>query len=92
MTPGIEPGSAQFNLDEMTAIGEEAAKAGKRTASHAQGATGILNAVKACVSSIEHGIFLTDEISELMLQKGTYLVPTLVAPYNICLLYTSRCV
>ena len=83
MTPGIEPGSAQFNLDEMTAICEEAAKAGKRTASHAQGATGILNAVKAGVSSIEHGIFLTDEIIELMLQKGTYLVPTLVAPYNI---------
>ncbi|MDK2855909.1 MAG: hypothetical protein PWQ41_1940 [Bacillota bacterium] len=83
MTPGVEPGSPQLTLEELKAGVEEAGKAGRRTASHAQGATGIKNAVLAGITSIEHGIFLTDEVIELMLKHGTYLVPTLVAPYWI---------
>ncbi|MDN5332700.1 MAG: hypothetical protein PWP45_1925 [Tepidanaerobacteraceae bacterium] len=83
MTPGVEPGSPQLTFEELKAGVEEAGKAGRRTASHAQGTTGIKNAVLAGVTSIEHGIFLTDEIIELMLERGTYLVPTLVAPYWI---------
>ena len=42
--------------------------------------TGIKNAVRAGIRSIEHGIFLDDEAIELMLERGTWLVPTLVAP------------
>jgi imidazolonepropionase-like amidohydrolase len=83
MTPGVEPGSPQLTLEELKAGVEEAGKAGRRTASHAQGTTGIKNAVLAGITSIEHGIFLTDEVIELMLERGTYLVPTLVAPYWI---------
>ena len=51
--------------------------------SHAQGAEGVKNAVLAGIHSIEHGIYLTDEIIELMLEKGTFLVPTLLAPVAV---------
>ncbi|BCV25404.1 amidohydrolase family protein [Gelria sp. Kuro-4] len=83
MTPGVEPGSPQLTYEELKAGVAEANKAGRRTASHAQGTTGIKNAVLAGITSIEHGIFLSDEVIELMLEHGTYLVPTLVAPYWI---------
>ena len=83
MTPGVEPGSPQLTLEEMRAAIEEAAKAGRRTAAHAQGASGIRDAVLAGISSIEHGIYLTEEIIARMRQEGTYLVPTLIAPTAI---------
>jgi imidazolonepropionase-like amidohydrolase len=50
---------------------------------HAQGAEGIKNAVRAGIHSIEHGIFLDDEAIELMLERGTFLVPTLLAPLSV---------
>jgi len=83
MTPGVEPGSPQLNYEEMKAAIEEAHNVGKKTATHAQGSVGILNAVKAGIDSVEHGIFLTDEIIDLMAKQGTYLVPTLAAVYFI---------
>ena len=83
MTKGVKPGSPQLSLEEMTAAVEEAHKAEKKTASHAQGTEGIKNAVLAGIDSIEHGIFLDDEVIQLMVERGTYLVPTLVAPFFI---------
>lgn len=83
MTSGVEPGSPQLSLEEMKAGVEEAHKAGRKTASHAQGTLGIKNAILAGIDSIEHGIILDEEVISLMLEKGTYLVPTLVAPYFI---------
>lgn len=83
MTQGVEPGSSQLTYEEMKASIDEAHKAGKKTAAHAQGAEGIKNAILAGIDSIEHGMVLTDECIALMLEKGTYLVPTLVAPYYI---------
>lgn len=83
LTKGVEPGSAQFTLEELIAGVEEARKAGRRTASHAQGNEGIKNALRAGINSIEHGIFLDDEAIELMLEMKAYLVPTLSAPYQI---------
>lgn len=83
MTPGVDPGSPQLSEKEMRAAVEEALHAGKTTASHAQGTTGIQNAVRAGITTIEHGIFLDDETIELMIQYGTVLVPTLAAPYYI---------
>lgn len=83
MTQGVEPGSSQLTFEEMKASIDEAHKAGKKTAAHAQGAEGIKNAILAGVDSIEHGMILTDECIELMIDKGTYLIPTLVAPYFI---------
>jgi imidazolonepropionase-like amidohydrolase len=50
---------------------------------HAQGSDGIKAAVRAGVRSIEHGIYLDDEAIGLMLDRGTWLVPTLVAPRGV---------
>jgi len=83
MTPGVEPGSPQLTLEEMRAAIEEARKAGRRTAAHAQGSTGIADAIEAGITTIEHGIFLTDEIIATMKGKGVFLVPTLAAPAAI---------
>ena len=83
MTPGVEPGSPQMTLEEMRAAIEEARKAGRRTAAHAMAATGISEAIDAGITSIEHGVFLTDEIVAHMRRDGTFLVPTLNAPTAI---------
>ena len=69
-------GAQQYSLEELTAIVEEAARHGVKVAAHAHGSEGILAAVQAGVASIEHGSVLTDEIMDLMIEKGTYLVPT----------------
>jgi imidazolonepropionase-like amidohydrolase len=83
MTKGMEPGATQFTLEELMAGVEEARKAGRRTATHAQGTEGIKNSLWAGVTSIEHGFFLDDEAIELMLEMKSFLVPTLSAPYFI---------
>ena len=63
---------------------DDARKAGRRTAAHAQGSTGIADAIEAGITTIEHGIYLTDEIIASMKGKGVFLVPTLAAPAAIC--------
>lgn len=83
MTEGVEPGNAQFTLDEMKVMIEEAHKAGRKTATHAQGLQGIKNALYAGIDSIEHGCFLDDECLERMKEQNTFLVPTLCAPQCI---------
>ncbi|MFD1446230.1 metal-dependent hydrolase family protein [Oceanobacillus profundus] len=78
------PEFTQFSQAELEAIVEEGKfRKGVKVMAHAQGAEGIKNAVRAGVHSIEHGIFLDDEAIELMLEKGTYLVPTLLAPVGV---------
>jgi len=62
----------------------EVSKVGKKAAAHAIGRQGIINALKAGVTTIEHGCYIDDEGIKLMLEKGAYLVPTLSAPHNIC--------
>jgi len=83
MTPGVDPEDAHYTREEMAAGLAEAQRFRKRSASHAQGAEGILNAVLGGVSSIEHGIFMDDECLAAMLERGTFLVPTLAAVRNI---------
>ncbi|MBM4351375.1 MAG: amidohydrolase family protein [Deltaproteobacteria bacterium] len=83
MTKGVEPGSTQFTLEELIAGVEEARKAGRRTATHAQGTEGIKNALWAGINSIEHGFFLDDEAIGLLLDMKAFVVPTLCAPYHI---------
>jgi len=80
LSPSDEPGATGFSPEEIAAIVYEAHAAGKTVMSHAQALQGIRNAVEAGVESIEHGIYLDEETAELMKKKGTYLVPTLVAP------------
>jgi imidazolonepropionase-like amidohydrolase len=77
LTKGVNPSSAQFTYEEMRAGIEEVHKAGLKTATHTQGAPGIANAVKAGIDSVEHGYFLTEELIDIMLEKGIYLVPTI---------------
>lgn len=83
MTKGVESGNAQFTVDEMKVMIEEAHKAGRKTATHAQGLQGIKNALYAGIDSIEHGCFLDDECLERMKEQNTFLVPTLCAPQCI---------
>jgi len=79
MDPFSNPQLQEYSDREMETIINEAHARGKLTFAHAQGAGGIRAAVRAGVDSIEHGFYLEDDIVEMMLRKGTYLVPTLVA-------------
>lgn len=67
----------------MKAGVHEAKRFRKSTASHAQGTQGILNAVRAGIDSIEHGIFMDEQCLSEMLAAETYLVPTIAAVRNI---------
>jgi imidazolonepropionase-like amidohydrolase len=74
---------AHFRPSELEVLVEEATAAGRFVMAHAQATDGIKNAVRAGIRSIEHGVYLDDEAIQLMLDRGTYLVPTLVAPQGI---------
>ena len=77
------PAHAHFSPEELDVLVAEATAAGMFVMAHAQGADGIKNAVRAGIRSIEHGIFLDAEAIDLMLARGTWLVPTLVAPQGV---------
>lgn len=83
MTPGVNPEDAHYTADEMAVGIAEAKRFHKRTASHAQGSEGILNAVRGGIHSIEHGIFMNEECIAEMIERGVFLVPTLAAVNNI---------
>jgi imidazolonepropionase-like amidohydrolase len=83
LSPRDDPRHAHLRPDELEALVEEATAAGVFVMAHAQGADGIKNAVRAGIRSIDHGIFLDDEAIELMKQRGTWFVPTLVAPQGV---------
>jgi imidazolonepropionase-like amidohydrolase len=83
LSPTDDPRHAHFRDDELAALVAEAAAAGRWVMAHAQATDGIKAAVRAGIRSIEHGIFLDDEAIELMLERGTWLVPTLVAPRGV---------
>ena len=69
----------QFTDDEMRAIVEAAHLLGMKVAAHAHGKRGIEAAIRAGVDSIEHGTYSDDESFRLFKEKGTYLVPTILA-------------
>lgn len=79
-----KPEDSQFTFKEICAIVEESSKVGTYVASHAQGAKGIVNALKAGVKTIEHGIYLDEEGIELMLKSKAILVPTFSIIYRLC--------
>jgi imidazolonepropionase-like amidohydrolase len=83
MTPGVNPEDAHYSAEEMASGVHEAERFHRTSASHAQGAEGIMNAVNAGITSIEHGIFMDQECLDAMMERGTYLVPTLAAVKNI---------
>jgi imidazolonepropionase-like amidohydrolase len=80
LSPRDSPRHAHFRPDELDALVTEATAAGLAVMAHAQATDGIKNAVRAGIRSVEHGIYLDDEAIAMMLDAGTWLVPTLVAP------------
>jgi imidazolonepropionase-like amidohydrolase len=69
----------QLTQAELDALVDEAHALRLKTAAHAHGAEGAKRAIRAGIDSIEHGSFLDDEALDMMNQKGTYYVPTLMA-------------
>ena len=83
VSPRSNPRRAQFAPAELDVLVEEATAAGIFVMAHAQAAAGIKNAIRSGIRSIEHGVYLDDEAIELMLERGTWLVPTLMAPQGV---------
>ncbi len=81
--------NAQFTDDELAAIVATAKDYGFIVAAHAHGADGMLRAVNAGVTSIEHGTYMNDEIMSAMKKKGTYYVPTILAGATVAELATQ---
>src|SRR6266542_314193 len=83
LSPRDDPRHAHFDLDELRVCVAEARVGGLEVMAHAQGTDGIKNAVRAGIRSIEHGVYLDDEAISMMIEAGTWLVPTLVAPQGV---------
>ena len=73
----------QLTQEELNAIVDEAHALRRKTAAHAHGAEGAKRAIRAGIDSIEHGSFMDDEALDMMKQRGTYLVPTLIAAESL---------
>jgi len=74
---GDNPRNVAFSPEELRAAVEEADRHGVPVAAHAHAAEGIKQAVQAGVRSIEHGTFIDEEASRMMVKRGTFLVPTI---------------
>ncbi len=69
----------QFTESEVAAIVDAAKDYGFTVAVHAHGKEGMERAIKAGVSSIEHGTYMSKNTMKLMKKHGTYYVPTISA-------------
>jgi imidazolonepropionase-like amidohydrolase len=69
-------GAQQYSDEELRAVADEAHRAGLRVAAHAHGDDGIRAAIEAGIDCIEHGSLMSDETLDLMIERGTFLVPT----------------
>lgn len=78
-----DPRHAHFSDPELEMLVAEASAAHRFVMAHAQATDGIKNAVRAGIRSIEHGIWLDDEAIDMMLERGTFLVPTLIAAFGV---------
>jgi imidazolonepropionase-like amidohydrolase len=83
LSPRDDPRHGHLRDDELDALVAEASAAGRWVMAHAQATEGIKAAIRAGIRSIEHGIYLDDEAVGMMLDRGTYLVPTLMAPRGV---------
>jgi imidazolonepropionase-like amidohydrolase len=77
MSAGDRPEDVHFSEEEVRMAVAEAARHGVPVMAHAHATAGIKLAIRAGVRSIEHGTFLDDEAIRLLVEHGTYLVPTL---------------
>ena len=81
----LEPNGtgAQFSDEELRAIVETAKDYGMRVAAHAHGAEAMKRAIRAGVTSIEHGTYMDDEAIALFKEHGTWYVPTIIAGKSV---------
>jgi imidazolonepropionase-like amidohydrolase len=74
---GDDPKNVAFSPDELAEAVAEANRHGVPVAAHAHANAGINQAIEAGVRSIEHGTYLDAHSIELMVEHGTFLVPTI---------------
>ena len=83
MSLGTTIDSQQMSFEEMKAICDTAKLYNMTIATHAHGTSGIKDAIRAGVTSVEHGMMMDEEGVQLMKEYGTTLVPTLIAAERI---------
>jgi imidazolonepropionase-like amidohydrolase len=76
---GASGDNSQMTLDEIRAVVATARDYGFAVAAHAHGAEAIRRAVIGGVDSIEHGTYMDAEDMKLMVEHGTWYVPTIIA-------------
>jgi len=69
----------QFTIEEVKAIVAAAKDYGFKVAAHCHGVEAMRRAIIGGVNSIEHGTLMDETIFPLMVEYGTYLVPTIIA-------------
>ncbi|HET8621049.1 MAG TPA: amidohydrolase family protein, partial [Acidimicrobiales bacterium] len=69
-------GAQQYSAEELRAVADEAHRAGLKVAAHAHGDDGIRAAIEAGIDCVEHGSLMSDETLDLLVERGTFLVPT----------------
>jgi imidazolonepropionase-like amidohydrolase len=79
LTPGVSPTQTALLPDELEAAARAAHDSGRRITTHAIGRAGIHNALQAGIDSVEHGFYFDDELLELAIDRGVFLVPTMLA-------------
>ena len=84
LTPGTNSVAAQFNEQELCAATEEARRLDRRSAAHAHGTAGVMNSIKARVTTIEHCSFLSasgigfdETIARQIADLGIYVCHTI---------------
>ncbi|MQY31338.1 metal-dependent hydrolase family protein [Nocardia aurantia] len=70
------PGAQHYSDDELRAITDEAHRRGMKVAAHTHGADAVKHAILCGVDCIEHGFLIEDDTIDLMVERGTWLVPT----------------
>lgn len=75
---GDDPKAQLMTNEEIKAVIDTAHSLGMKVAAHAHGKAAIDNAVRLGIDSIEHGTYADAESYKLMIEHGTYLVPTLL--------------
>jgi imidazolonepropionase-like amidohydrolase len=83
LSPRDDPRHGHFRDEELRVLVEEATAAGRFVMAHAQATDGIKAAIRSGIRSIEHGVFLDDEAIAMMVERGAWLVPTLLAPQGV---------
>ena len=82
-SPNDTPRDSGFNKAELRAIVDECCDMGRRVAAHCINDDGIRRVVKCGVTSVEHGMFMTEKSAEMMREADTYLVPTITILYML---------